>query len=259
MDVKRNRVRIGVAKLSTSVTAALDERYPPEQIDVVLARAATTASPKTGYLDSPPLSGGSEIDNNVAGTYCTGAFIVGRGTFPSTWELLTAGHCGSVGDLITQTVWPVGRVDANQFRSGYDSMTIPFTDTTITHRVFRDFDSANNEVYDQIGDVQTQDEDWVGEYMCQAGVTSTFVCGTEAIHDETVYYPDQNQTLYHMREASFPSIPGDSGGPVYDPQHNGWAIGITSGVATYSNGTQQEIFQHIYDAANRIGVTVKTS
>lgn len=223
------------------------------------------AGGKCGFIDSPPFRGGQEIDQyNASGlvvTICTSGFPVYRrtGVLGDTFWVLTASHCGPLSSRWEQVATPVGSANASAAGSGYDGMTISTAGgSSVVHgQILRTVVRSGQTwdgVYDPIYSQQGQDADYVGEPMCQAGITSAYVCGQEVIHSENLCLP----TCYNfLRESSYASKGGDSGGPNYDT--SGTAIGTTTADDQCSCGTNQSVWQQIYDTTHALSVLVLTT
>ncbi len=268
VDTPHNGIAVGVTSQPSTALATLQGLFGSaivsvEQVDVsetyqkLPCDMVGQNTPKCGYVDTPPFGGGDEIVDNVNGAICSAGFPVyspnSLNFNLSNFYILTAGHCmtGSASDPWVQEVTPMGTVAANGVPISRDGMIINInTHPGIIDTVLLYATPVNSPTYVQVNHAQAQDGDYVGEPMCQAGISSNYNCGDEAIHNESVCYPN-NQCFTYMREASYGSIPGDSGGPNFDSTA---AVGITSGNATYTFGNSQDIFQHIYDELTALGV-----
>lgn len=241
--IERNRVEIGVVNLSEAERRGLLRRFG-EVVVAVPLRAVENVSRGNSY---PPLKGGHTIDSAQGlTTYsCTSAFVGqdGRSSF-----LLTAGHCGDVNSTWTHNVFFIGRMTRDSYRNGSsaDAAAIRISSTDRSNLVFISDSNLRPIRGTNLGDV-------VGGAVCMSATTSGFVCGTITDTDETIDYGAV--TLYRQRLASFPSIPGDSGGPIFS---GNTAHGIVSGFVTYSDGNRDAIYSHIANAQSALGLRVRT-
>jgi hypothetical protein len=185
-------------------------------------------------------------------TRCTAAFAIQKrvarlGLFGTTYDTyygqLTAGHCAKEG-----RPWEHGGVvlgngsyrNGAEYRSRADAQPIAIHDKLLISRSL--YESATTSR--SITSYQYAANDYVGQAVCQSGITSGKLCGTITKLDQTVNYSGccifDGQVF-----ASYPSRKGDSGGPNY---YGSTAMGVTSGVT----GDNQMIYSQIEDALKTV-------
>lgn len=222
VDVGHNVVMIGVAHLTPAVASALQTRFGPA-IRIVQAKASFADR----YSDYPPMTGGLDIYTPLVNdpgyeTDCTSGFIAFAG--PEQY-VLTAGHCGADGTNWFHSTVPLGQMQSNSF---YPGTTADAGAIQLNPLV-----SASYQVYIAQGDYQSIEgtETVVpGTPSCMSAVTSGYQCGVITFIGES-YSPDGitvNDTFW----TSYPTAPGDSGGPNLD---GAYAQGIISGYVEYED------------------------
>lgn len=244
VDVKRNRVTVGVMGLSPSEPRSLAARYG-EAVVARGVRAVRRASRGNSY---PPLKGGLTIDSpqGLTSYRCTSAFVAQSG---STYSLLTAGHCGPVNSGWLHNVFFIGTMTRNVFYNGSsaDAGRIQIRSTDRSNLVF----ISNSNMRPIRG---TNFADVVGGSICMSANSSGYVCGSIADTNETIRYAD-GVTLYNQRLSSFGTIAGDSGGPIFS---GNTAHGVVSGYVQYSNGDRDGIYSHVSHVQSQLGVSITT-
>ena len=241
--IARNRVQVGVTRLSEANRRAIARRFGGAVEPVSLK----TVAPTSRGFSYPPLKGGLTIDSpqGLTSYRCTSAFVASGG---GSDYLLTAGHCGPVNSGWLHGSVFIGRMTGNSFRNGSsaDAGKIQIRPTDRSNLVYISDSNLRPIRAVNFSDV-------VGSSICMSGNTSGYVCGTIRSTDFTADYGAV--TIYRQRTASFPARAGDSGGPVFAANS---AYGIISGNATYSDGNQDAIYSNIQLAQQALGVNVRT-
>ncbi|MDG5802395.1 hypothetical protein P9869_06925 [Streptomyces ossamyceticus] len=180
--------------------------------------------------DRSPWSGGARIQRPGAG--CTSGYGVTDNT--GAEYLLTAGHCGNVGDSFSSGAGTyIG--PASKINKAHDIMLVQADDVT-------------NFIYtgtpdDHVG-VRVDGWDWVypGEFLCQSGSTSAGVVGGAICNIKVLFFYNDSEDLVEAEQMNGRTAarPGDSGGPIYSGSASGGAIakGTTTRVAGARLGFQ---------------------
>lgn len=188
-------------------------------------RVARAVAPPTltSHGGEPFLDGGVEYTNLARGTICSTGFSLVTGGEP---VVVTAGHCGDVGDLTSHRGTPVGQFVASTF-PGADAARI---------RVDNPFWQPRAAVWTYPGTVPVVgvSDPPVGAVVCSSGRTTGVTCGLVMAKNETVVFP-QGQVRNLTRHTACVE-PGDSGGATYTaPGGSGvTGVGITTGAQLFN-------------------------
>jgi hypothetical protein len=175
--------------------------------------------------DWPGWKGGATIVNTTRSSACTSGFGVRSG---GASYILTAAHCGQVGDRIQDGKGEfIGNVGPRQ--QDHDVALVPTS-------------SVDGYVYVGTPDdnVAAPVEGWgwtfVGEYLCQSGVTSSRVLGRPVCNLKVLFfYADREDLVEAEQTEGQPAArSGDSGGPVYSISASGKLV--AKGTVTRSAG-----------------------
>lgn len=222
LDVRANRVIVGVEGLTPAAVDALSARFGP---GISTRMQAPTQADACSYLNCWPLKGGIEIYRTSGVSQCTSGFIVKRAS-TSTYGVITAGHCIEVNGGYdkdwfhgTTSVYTIGRSQRETWQAGADA------DVGIIHANAGSVPSQKNRIYTP-GDattyrdilaVTTSVNQNVGMVVCRSGRTSGWDCGT--IVAKNVTKPSCVGTdcrlIDYVVEVDFDSMGGDSGGPIH--------------------------------------------
>lgn len=242
LDEVGNQVVVAVVPSSdaSELVADLNQRFGEGATRVEYADPMLAGSKA---VNSPPHKGGLQI--NDLDSICTSAFIAESST--ATY-LLSAGHCGPVGEVFDQQGVLIGRVDRSDV-DGTDMLRIPIPANLGSNLVtIRCCDTLGNGVYRAITGSQARNADVIGETSCYSGINTTSLqCGTLKTKtyslDET--NSDGRRVRYTTgREFSFDCNHGDSGGPVL---YGGQARGIISAKITRTLSNDTCVAVHIWD------------
>ncbi|WP_189081571.1 hypothetical protein, partial [Mangrovihabitans endophyticus] len=181
--------------------------------------------------DWAPWKGGATIVDATRSTACTAGFGVRSG---GASYILTAGHCGQVGDRIQDARGEfIGNVGPRQ--QAHDVELIPTS--SVDGYVYIGTPTDN-----VVGLVQGWDWTFVGELLCQSGVTSSRELGRPVCNLKVLFYYDDEEDLVEAEqtEGQTAARPGDSGGPIYSVAASGKLIakGTTTRVAGARIGFQ---------------------
>jgi len=193
--------------------------------------------------DQSPWSGGARIVNTTIGAGCTSGFGVRNS---SGNHILTAGHCGSPGDRFTDGQGEfIGNVGPRN--QTHDVLLIPTP-------------NANNRIY--VGGANSNttklvsgfDHVFVGELLCQSGVTSANATGAPVCNLRVLFFYQDPEDLVEAEQINgqIAARPGDSGGPVYSDQ--GGSV-IAKGTTTRVAGSRLG-FQDFITANRDFGVEI---
>jgi hypothetical protein len=191
--------------------------------------------------DQSPWSGGATIINSTRGAGCTSGFGVQRG---SSFFVLTAAHCGQVGDRfndgsgefignmgprnsqLDQALLPVGRSGNRMYVGNRQSNTT---------RLVTGWEPC-----------------FVGEMLCQSGVTSARAVGGPVCNLRVRFVQSSSLVEAENLSGQVGARPGDSGGPVYGER--GSSV-VAKGTNTYVAGNRLGF--HDMTNANRVfGVNI---
>ncbi|MEV4639337.1 peptidase [Actinoplanes sp. NPDC049548] len=231
--------------LVVGVRAATRQAFPDAGVPVTV----TTEEPLRPISrddDWAPWKGGATIVNATRSTACTAGFGVRSG---SASYVLTAGHCGQTGDRIQDARGEfIGNVGPRH--QDHDVELIPTS-------------SVDGWVYvgTPTDNVAAAVEGWgwtyVGEYLCQSGVTSSRELGRPVCNLKVLFYYADREDLVEAEqtEGQTAARPGDSGGPIYSVSGSGKLVakGTTTRVAGARLG-----FQDYGTAWRDFGITPAT-
>lgn len=244
VDVVANRVTIEIPPGDTATADALADEYgaavrivfaepavhpvgeaqttdESEEIptDTVVNDTSAQATSCNSRQDcGPQMRGGVLISN---GTHlCTSGF---EGRISTRSVLLTAGHCFAVNDAIIHGAVAVGQVQQRQFRNlgnndgaqlSQTQGLFPTVPWQPSNWMYRD----NNTKTYAITSVAPLFSEQVGDYICRSGIKSGRQCGNimTVNYNQTINTDEGTVQLAGQVRASFCSLPGDSGGPVYN-------------------------------------------
>ncbi|MBU2664577.1 S1 family peptidase [Actinoplanes bogorensis] len=162
--------------------------------------------------DWAPWKGGATIVNTDQGTACTSGFGVRNG---SASYILTAAHCGQAGQRFTDGRGEfIGTVGPRH--QDHDVELVPTSSVDGYVYVGTPTDSVAAPV-----------EGWgwtfVGEYLCQSGMTSARELGRPVCNLKVLFYYADREDLVEAEqtEGQAAARPGDSGGPIYSVAASG--------------------------------------
>lgn len=193
--------------------------------------------------DWAPWSGGAQIRNG--GSYCTSGFGVRNSA--NARYILTAAHCGQTGNRITdgQGEW-IG--DVGPRHQDHDIALIPTSN--VDDQIY--VGGSNS---DTTRVVEGWDWTFVGEYLCQSGVTSAFQTGGPVCNIKVLFYYDDREDLVEAEQMNGQQAArgGDSGGPIYSNGANGGVV--AKGTVTRSAGPRLG-FQDFGTATRDFGIWI---
>ncbi|MGB3439822.1 MAG: hypothetical protein WBA97_13830 [Actinophytocola sp.] len=193
--------------------------------------------------DSPPWWGGARTWNQTASTLCTSGFGVRDNA--NRRYILTAEHCGQVGSRIADAKGEfIGTTSA-----GHDDHDIGLIPA-----------NSENFMYVGGGDSNTgaRVTGWghvfVGQYLCQSGVTSAEATGGPVCNLKVIFFWQDREDLVEAEQTEGQSAArgGDSGGSVYSNASGGV---VANGTVTRAGGARLG-FQDFATANRDFGVTI---
>ncbi|WP_431921594.1 hypothetical protein [Nonomuraea jabiensis] len=212
----------------------------------------------TGRMtDTMNFWGGGRILNISQGLGCSAGFAVAGGA-----GMLTAGHCGDIGNEFRNGDHTVTYGWARRKRASHDLMLIP---TNAAGRIYVggvDIPKTHNMSMAVAG----WDWAWPGELICHSGATSGTVCGIRNTDTYALSFcaaPFRGRTscfsdmiVSHTLTHGNPSQRGDSGGPVFTfaPTATREVRVIAKGTIT-GGGYGDMIYQDFGTAWRDFGVT----
>lgn len=210
VDVPGDRVVVGVLSDSADVGAALHARYG-DAIVVINSPLIPTPLTCTPTDCGNPLKGGLNIFGG--GYACTSGYFQ---KISGTIYLVTAGHClvdaGGTGiawyhdsTFIGYSQWfqSAGTADAGGITTSESGAKNEFLEYVFGQHNYYSIHSLTGWT---AGTSQV-----IGSFVCKAGATSGWTCGTLVARDVT------EGNRYHLNEVSASSSEGDSGGTVVGP------------------------------------------
>ena len=228
----------GAGTRATADAAVLGER-----VGVPLTvRHEEPMRPVSRQNDSPPWKGGARTWNQTANTLCTSGFGVRDSS--NQRYLLTAEHCGQPGHRIADGT---GEFIGNVSR-GHDDHDIAVIPTTSTARMYVGGGDSNT-----TAEVTAWGHVFVGQYLCQSGVSSAQATGGPVCNLKVVFFWQDAEDLVEAEqtEGLTAARPGDSGGSVYSSAPGGV---VANGTVTRSAGPRLG-FQDFATANRDFGIT----
>jgi hypothetical protein len=197
--------------------------------------------------DWAPWKGGATNVNTDQGTACTAGFGVhgpGGGSY-----ILTAAHCGQQGQRIQDGAGEyIGNVGPRH--QDHDVELIP------TYQV-DGYVYVGSPTDNVVAPVEGWGWTFVGEYLCQSGVTSSRHLGGPVCNLKVLFYWADREDLVEAEqtEGRNAARPGDSGGPIYSVSGSGKLI--AKGTVTRTAGPRLG-FQDYGTAWRDFGITPAT-
>jgi hypothetical protein len=193
--------------------------------------------------DSAPWWGGARTWNQTANTLCTSGFGVRDAA--NRRYLLTAEHCGQVGHRIADGKGEfIGTVSA-----GHDDHDIGLIPANSENRMYTGGgDSSTGANVVGWGHV------FVGQYLCQSGVTSAAATGGPVCDLKVIFFWQDREDLVEAEQVQGQTAArgGDSGGSVYSSASGGV---VANGTVTRAGGARLG-FQDFATANRDFGVTI---
>lgn len=207
---KENKIKIYITPDQINVIPVIIEKYGEHYFifDISENNRVVNFSRTSAYT---PVWGGLELKNqNRPDKYCTSGFSAKK---PNGHQfLITAAHCGELGDPYKQGGNNIGTVVEHYYSFWYlDALAIqirPDDEIPASNKIYDDSsNNIGNELYidDWSRDI---DDEIVGTPVCQSGVTTGVNCGTIT-----------GISFYGLLKANVYADGGDSGAPLYTPYY----------------------------------------
>jgi hypothetical protein len=177
--------------------------------------------------DRAPWKGGATIVNATRGSVCTSGFGVRNGTAN---YILTAGHCAQVGDRFQDAKGEfIGNVGPRH--QDHDVELVPTS--SVDGYVY--IGGRNDNV---VAPVEGWGWTFVGEYLCQSGVSTSGELGRPVCNLKVLFYYADREDLVEAEQAEgqIAVRSGDSGGPIYSVAASGKLV--AKGTSTRGAGAR---------------------
>jgi streptogrisin B len=260
IDVPTNRIVVTVAPGRGDSTpervlaASLAERYGA----ALTVRSGAATQDDACYTSScpPPLRGSVLIKRT--GSRCTAGFVV-RSRSDAKPYILTAGHCG-------HGTWThyfygldhtIGTTHRSRDSGNVDAQLIPINNVPgwaprnwVIHGAFADL--PRDESF-SITSVASNSQQTTGYYLCRTGFQTGTQCGAIVAPGAS---RGNNTGLVGIRACA---EPGDSGGPVYEPEtHRAFGLHVSSSDSTPCNAQEISYYSPIGAIQDALNVNVLT-
>jgi hypothetical protein len=246
VDVRKNRVVIGLDPFDATVAASLTAAYGDAVEVIEQPLSYTMACNSRTDCPSPSFKGGLVITHNVSGSSsiaCTSGFGSRKttGGLANHWYMLTAGHCIFHGDG-TGKSWLHNGIPAGISRA-YQYCDHCSADIGVIE--YNNWDTPTNDVYGTsktdikpITIRRSNANQDLGNAVCRSGAASNnYSCGTISGVDVDVLVADPTDGIArwanHQWQMSKGLVQGDSGAPV---MYSSIAFGVAaSGNSSHTN------------------------
>ncbi|WP_246939348.1 S1 family peptidase [Bacillus pinisoli] len=241
-NIKENKIQVGIFPYTTEAANFLKEIYGDDLIQVVEEEEAVGESRTKNYYY---MYGGLQIaptSTNSTGTtgYCTNGFSL---TTERGYFVVTAGHCTRGRSSFYQGGYYKGSVYSTSEGGYADVGVIRLDQNRTTNGIYRE--SYNDR---QLTSYQYVNSDYVGQLVAQIGATTNVSAGEIESRNWSGNVETRGQKFYYqyLRDASYYSDGGDSGGTVY------WGNELR-GIHTAANGK----FSHVHYILSKVPGTPK--
>jgi hypothetical protein len=245
VDVTRNRVAVGVTKLSPRLEAAARAEFG----DQVVLHEAARATRASRIADWKPWAAGIRIASG--GMACTAGFFIEVPGTPETRRMVTSGHCFANGAVVTNNGQVIGTVSGrNLTNNGKDVEYVLGTFTPWTYK-----GPSTSDYGDTIRGTKAS---VVGQAFCTNGAFGGEVCsGTVDATNLCVLMSDGITTcsLDRMVSGAVQTRLGDSGGNVFAYDAAGLKVGGM--IVAFAGGGRTTYF-HPTAAVTPMGWRVST-
>ncbi|MDN4601494.1 S1 family peptidase [Paenibacillus sp. F6_3S_P_1C] len=207
VNVPEQKVEVGVEELNEEKRKFLEDTFNSEMLLIREARTTLNHDRNTTFN---PLQAGINITNTNTGGGCTIGFLAKARTTSSNF-VITAGHCGTAGNSFKQGSNSIGTMGARYNSGNVDAATIGLSSLSYSNDLYT---SASRGGYFDL--VQGTNNEFVGEMTCLSGAstaTNPVSCGVLKSKATSATFNGVNFT--GLRTATYSTVPGDSGGPVY--------------------------------------------
>ena len=255
IDLERNRVIVGIDKARFASTASsLAARFSDQQVAYEEeAPAKEAACTRTNCLTTLRAGLAVGLPHGV----CTSNFVAYSGT---NYFLMTAGHCGSVGDTATHAGGTsIGTVTKNAFKNNTyaDAMLIDIANSKKSNFVYVTDSVTNRPITSRM----PLNGDMVGSAVCGSGIKTLFFCGSVTELDVD-HLSDGGNMVLGLQVCTVDVRLGDSGGPMFYGNKAMGIIALQAGTGVQDpNGVwvwPKLMFNQIRDQEIQLGVSTYT-
>lgn len=258
--VQDNVVEIVVSDTSPEIEATIQAAFPPGAITV------RAGSPAIGDACSrtncgPPWRGGLKIYRGANG--CTAGYVAKKYVGVWTYQLWTAGHCGSGTWHMGSASGPtIGSTTMNFFASSsIDVQGIGISSSAVDDDYLYGSAGCTSCVQTDIKDDEPSGGDMIGAMIRNNGAFSGSKGGILSATNGTIDYLGEHLT--NLRRASYARKPGDSGGPVIRAEFAQYgSYNIAAGAHTHFQvigGTEYALYTHISKYSSQTGYALHVS
>jgi hypothetical protein len=211
-NVVDETVEVYIKPYNSDSIALLRKHFVNQPITIKESKGNANSSRLVSY---DPLQGGTQIENVTKGWTCTLGFNARLGTGSGgTKFVVTAGHCGSVGNIFEQGGQAIGMMTKKNEEYRSDAALIGTT-TDVDY-------GPNYYTSTSYGGTftswQLYTDDVVGESVCMSGKVSGVKCGELKSRSVSGYWSNEGEPpkyFQSLRGADYTTVKGDSGAPVY--------------------------------------------
>jgi hypothetical protein len=234
VSVVRVAVPVDGSALQVGVSGTAEQARRTLSADVDLAvTEEKAASPLYSRPDdSPPFWGGARTTNVTKGAQCSTGFTVRK---PAGTAMLTAGHCGSIGDTFSSGAGTNALGQATAKDTTGDTLLVP---TSAAGRVY-DGDAWSSSSRPVAGTAANN----VGDYMCTLGAFSGTRCDVvvQGIDEYRYTTTGWMGPLVRAEQAQHTNAAGhgDSGGPVISLTGPDWTLLMANGTISLGDPNTQ--------------------
>lgn len=237
LSERDNQIDVGILYEDRNILSTEKDILSNDKINIhLLDKHERTYESRQTY--TRPLIGGLAIKREGSGNPydCTLAFSVIKG---STYYIITAAHCGLYNSTWSQGNVEIGQLSARSYGPNSDAAAIRISSGNQSGYLYGTTGGQQNR-FSQLE--STNNDEYEGQIVCMSGATTDVIsCGTLYKRNHTDFHGFQR-----MRLATYSSMPGDSGAPVYrntDVSYRKMIAGVHSGRETY-NGTNYALYSH---------------
>ena len=255
LDVRDGKVELRVTRITPELAAEVAKRGDAISLSVAAEGRPRRASSRDA--DSAPYSAGLNYDYPAGVAKCSGGFAVRAAN--GQQQMLTAGHCGEVGQVLTTHSVYVGRIVEKHFsQKGYDSAR--FAGSTYEGWSWT---GPGGTAQGKTLPVKLAMPSSLGDTVCYSGAVSGERCGAHVDNvDVCVTFDDEIVTCRVVKTSSPAHVIdyGDSGGPVYRYRTSNtlYAMGTIIGFENVAGGGQRAYYHPIDILLSHWGVTLIT-
>jgi hypothetical protein len=216
VDVKANRLAIGVQDLSPEAANSLQSGYG-DRVTTHAEGVATAAVCSSRFNCAGPMKGGLAIQDYYGDGVCTSGFVTRDIQWAGAYYLMTAGHCLNFNGNGVSWLH-----NALTFGTSSSFFFFPGSDVDVGYVLLSAAASPGNQIFVSTTDIRSMtgfvpnvDQD-LGDWVCKSGRTTNYSCGQidEIDVSKLVSVPSGNILIDHYWGVGMPGDLGDSGSPM---------------------------------------------